>query len=164
VAGQLHCLPHILPFYAPTINSYKRLVEGAWAPTTLTWGTDNRTTALRVLAGSPKAARLETRVCGSDANPYLGMAAALASGLYGIKNNLKLEQPKTVGNGYQELKYGTLPKNLHEATQAMRSSELAAQLFGEAFVDHFARTREWEWKQFAAVVTDWEMKRYFEII
>ena len=164
VAGQLHCLPHILPLYAPTINSYKRLVEGAWAPTTLTWGTDNRTTALRVLCGSLKSARLETRVCGSDANPYLAMAASLASGLYGIKNNLKLEQPQTVGNGYRELKYGILPKNLDDATQAMKKSELANQLFGADFVDHFIRTREWEWSQFAAVVTDWELKRYFEII
>ena len=164
VAGQLYCLPHILPLYAPTINSYKRLVEGAWAPTTLTWGADNRTTALRVLCGSPKSARLETRVCGSDANPYLAMAAALASGLYGIKNKLKLEQPKTVGNGYKELKYGVLPKNLDEATQAMKKSELANHLFGADFVDHFIRTREWEWKQFSQVVTDWELKRYFEII
>jgi glutamine synthetase len=81
---------YILPMYAPTINSYKRLVEGAWAPTTLTWGIDNRTVALRVLAGSNKSCRLETRVIGSDVNPYLAMAACLASGLYGIKNKLKL--------------------------------------------------------------------------
>jgi glutamine synthetase len=81
VAGQLFCLPHILPMFAPTINSYKRLIEGAWAPTTLTWGTDNRTTALRVLSGSSKSCRLETRVIGADVNPYLAMAAALAAGL-----------------------------------------------------------------------------------
>src|SRR5258705_763128 len=95
LAGQLYCLPHILPMFAPTINSYKRLVEGAWAPTTLTWGMDNRTVALRVLAGSAKSCRLETRVIGSDVNPYLAMAASLASRLYGIKNNLKLKQPAT---------------------------------------------------------------------
>ena len=82
IAGQLHCLPFILPMFAPVINSYKRLVEGAWAPTTLTWGVDNRTVALRVLSGSSKSCRLETRVIGSDANPYLAMAASLASGLY----------------------------------------------------------------------------------
>ena len=93
IAGQLYCLPYILPMYAPTINSYKRLVEGAWAPTTLTWAIDNRTTALRVLAGSSSSARLETRVVGSDSNPYLAMAACLASGLYGIKNKLKLKTP-----------------------------------------------------------------------
>jgi glutamine synthetase len=90
IAGQLHCLPYILPMFAPTINSYKRLVEGAWAPTTLTWGVDNRTVALRALPASSKACRLETRVIGSDVNPYLAMAGALASGLYGIKNKLEL--------------------------------------------------------------------------
>ncbi|MFK7922092.1 MAG: glutamine synthetase family protein [Bacteroidia bacterium] len=164
VAGQLACLPHILPMYAPTINSYKRLVEGAWAPTTLTWGRDNRTTALRVLTEGAKSARLETRVVGSDSNPFLAMAACLASGLYGIRHGLKLDQPKVVGNGYAELKYGILPRNLAEATEAMKQSEIARELFGEGFVDHFVRTREWEWREFSKAVTDWEMRRYFEII
>lgn len=164
LAGQLHCLPHILPMYAPTINSYKRLVEGAWAPTTLTWGPDNRTVALRVLAGSAKATRLETRVVGSDTNPYLAIAACLASGLYGIRHGLELEQPATVGNGYLDRSNGTLPVNLYQATQQMKQSDIAKELLGEAFVDHFCRTREWEWQQFSKVVTDWELKRYFEII
>lgn len=164
IAGQLHCLPFILPMYAPTINSYKRLVEGAWAPTTLTWAMDNRTTALRVLAGSAGSTRLETRVVGSDSNPYLAMAACLASGLHGIKNKLKLKTPPTKGSGYADTKNGTLPKNLWEATQAMKESSVAKELFGEKFVNHFAATREWEWRQFSKVVTDWELKRYFEII
>jgi len=164
VAGQLYCLPFILPMYAPTINSYKRLVEGAWAPTTLTWAIDNRTTALRVLAGSPNSTRLETRVVGSDANPYLSLAACLASGLYGIKKKLKLKTPPTIGSGYQDKKNGILPKNLLEASTAMKESSLAKELFGEEFVDHFTRTREWEWQQFSKVVTDWELKRYLEII
>ncbi len=107
VAGQLLLLPEILPLFAPTINSYKRLVEGAWAPTTLTWGLDNRTVAIRVLSGSKTACRLETRVIGSDVNPYLAMAGALAAGLYGIKNKLRLNwSPTTVGNGYLDLSYG----------------------------------------------------------
>ncbi|RMG21793.1 MAG: glutamine synthetase [Bacteroidetes bacterium] len=164
MAGQLHCLPHILPMFAPTINSYKRLVEGAWAPTTLTWGRDNRTTALRVLTAGKKSARLETRVSGSDTNPFLVMAACLASGLYGIRKGLKLEQPKVVGNGYEEKRYGVLPRNLAEATEAMKRSDLARELFGEGFVDHFVATREWEWREFAKAVTDWEFKRYFELI
>ena len=164
LAGQLFCLPHILPMVAPTINSYKRLVEGAWAPTTLTWGIDNRTVALRALPGSSKATRLETRVVGSDTNPYLAMAACLAAGLYGIKNNLKLKQPATKGNGYRDLSNGTLPRNLWEATQTMKESKIANQLFGEKFVTHFTQSREWEWKQFAKVVTDWELRRYLEII
>lgn len=164
VAGQLFCLPHILPMYAPVINSYKRLVEGAWAPTTLTWGIDNRTVALRVLNGSKKSCRLETRVIGSDANPYLAMAASLASGLYGIKHKLKLKQPATTGNGYKEFSYGVLPKTLEEATQLMKQSVVAKEILGEKFVEHFVQTREWEWRQHLKAVTDWEYKRYFEII
>jgi glutamine synthetase len=164
VAGQLYCLPQILPMYAPTINSYKRLVEGAWAPTTLTWGIDNRTVALRVLAGGNKSCRLETRVIGSDVNPYLAMAGCLASGLYGIENKLKLSQPATIGNGYKESANGVLPSTLIEATNQMKGSKLAKELFGSAFVEHFTQTREWEWRQHLKAVTDWEYKRYFEII
>ncbi|MBN9385121.1 MAG: glutamine synthetase [Chitinophagaceae bacterium] len=164
IAGQLYCLPYVLPMYAPTVNSYKRLVEGAWAPTTVTWGIDNRTTALRALPGSATSTRLETRVVGSDANPYLAMAACLASGLYGIRKGLKLETPPTKGSGYADKSLGVLPRNLWEATQAMKGAALAVELFGESFVDHFTRTREWEWRQFSREVTDWELKRYFEII
>jgi glutamine synthetase len=164
VAGQLFCLPHILPMFAPTINSYKRLVEGAWAPTTLTWGIDNRTVALRVLSGNNKSCRLETRVIGSDVNPYLAMAGCLAAGLYGIKNKMKLKQPVTEGNGYSDSSHGVLPSTLLEATQKMKESEVAKEILGEKFVEHFTQTREWEWKQHLKVVTDWEYKRYFEII
>ena len=164
IAGQLHCLPFILPMFAPTINSYKRLIEGAWAPTTLTWGIDNRTVALRILNGSASSCRVETRVVGSDVNPYLAMAACLASGLYGIKNKLTLEQPATVGNGYQDYSNGSIPHNLIDATNQMKSSPIATALFGKTFVDHFVQTREWEWRQHLKAVTDWEYKRYFEII
>lgn len=164
IAGQLFCLPFILPMLAPTINSYKRLVEGAWAPTTLTWATDNRTVALRALPYGKKSCRLETRVVGSDANPYLAMAAGLAAGWYGIKNNLPLHQPETVGNGYKDFSNGILPATLDEATKMMKDSPLPRELFGDAFVNHFVQTREWEWKQHLKAVTDWEMKRYFEII
>jgi glutamine synthetase len=163
VAGQLHCLPYLLPMFAPTVNSYKRLVEGAWAPTTLTWGIDNRTVALRVLSGANKSCRLETRVIGSDVNPYLAMAASLASGLYGIKKKLKL-QPETNGNGYRDYTHGILPTTLHEATEAMKNSPVANEILGKDFTEHFVQTREWEWRQHLKPVTDWEMKRYFEII
>lgn len=164
IAGQLHCLPHILPMIAPTINSYKRLVEGAWAPTTLTWGIDNRTVALRALPGHAKTCRLETRVVGSDSNPYLALSACLAAGLYGIKNKMKLDKEATNGNGYKDLSNGVLPQNLYEATQRMKQSAIAEELFGADFVAHFTQTREWEWRQYAKAVTDWELKRYFEII
>ena len=164
IAGQLYCLPHILPMYAPTINSYKRLVEGAWAPTTLTWGIDNRTVALRILNNSEKACRIETRVVGSDVNPYLAMSACLASGLYGIKKKMKLGQQPTNGNGYLENRHGILPRTLFEATEKMKESPLAVELFGKIFVDHFVQSREWEWRQHLKAVTNWEYKRYFEII
>jgi glutamine synthetase len=164
IAGLIHCMPHVLPLYAPTINSFKRLVEGAWAPTTITWGIDNRTTSIRVLPGSPKATRIELRVVGSDVNPYLAHAAALASGLYGIKHKLKLTIPKTEGNGYKDVRNGVLPQTLWDSTQIMKNSSIARELFGDKFVTHFCGTREWEWKQHLKAVTDWEFKRYFEII
>jgi glutamine synthetase len=164
IAGQLYCLPHILPMFAPTVNSYKRLVEGAWAPTTITWAIDNRTTALRALPGSASSTRLETRVVGSDSNPYLAMAGCLAAGLFGIQQKMKLKIPATKGSGYQDKKNGILPANLWEASQAMKSSPVARELFGDAFVDHFTSTREWEWRQFSKKVTDWELQRYLEII
>jgi len=164
VAGQLYCMAHILPMFAPTINSYKRLVEGAWAPTTLTWGVDNRTVALRVLSGGSKSCRLETRVVGSDANPYVAMAGLLAAGLYGIKNKLKLEQAATSGNGYKDFSNGILPGNLYDATQKMKESSVAKEILGDQFVGHFTQTRMWEWRQHLKAVTDWEFKRYFEII
>lgn len=164
IAGQLFCLPYILPMFAPTVNSYKRLVQGAWAPTTLTWGIDNRTTALRVLNNDKKSCRLETRVIGSDANPYLAIAGAVASGLYGIKNKLTLTKKPTVGNGYLDTSNGILPETLEQGTKMMKDSGIAKEIFGEKFVDHFTGTREWEWKQHLKAVTDWEFKRYFEII
>jgi glutamine synthetase len=164
LAGQLYCLPHILPMFAPTINSYKRLIEGAWAPTTITWAVENRTTAFRVINPTPAYTRLETRIPGADTNPYLALAAALASGLYGIKHKLHLEIPVTVGNGYDDAKNGRIASNLCDASIAMKNSVVANELFGEPFVAHFTQTRLWECRQFAKSVTDWELKRYFEII
>jgi glutamine synthetase len=163
VAGQLECLPELLPLYAPTINSYKRLVEGAWAPTRANWGIDNRTTALRAIVGSKKGTRLETRVNGSDSNPYLALAAALASGIYGIEKKLSL-QDAVSGSGYDDKKGVVLPRNLFEATARFEKSKLARDLFGDGFVEHFAATRHWEWRQFGRAVTDWELARYFEIV
>lgn len=164
LAGLLHCLPLFLPLYAPTINSYKRLRDGAWAPTTVTWGYDNRTTAVRILNGDKKSTRLEMRVAGSDTNPYLAMAASLASGLYGIRNELKLDMPEVIGNAYAKQDAEKLPTNLWQATLQMSQSKVANEILGEAFVQHFSKTREWEWREFSKSVTDWELKRYFEII
>jgi glutamine synthetase len=164
LAGQLRCLPEILPFFAPTVNSYKRLVDGYWSPTKPTWGIDNRTTAFRVIPGSEKSTRIEVRIGGADLNPYLAVAAAVASGLYGIEKGLTLEDKPITGSAYQETSIPRLPRTLAEATAKLEGSTIARELFGEAFVDHFVRTRKWEWAQFADAVTNWELQRYFEII
>ncbi|MEP1150427.1 MAG: glutamine synthetase family protein [Balneola sp.] len=164
IAGQLHCLPFILPVFAPTVNSYKRFVDGSWAPTTSSWGIENRTTALRVINHDESSMRLENRVPGADTNAYLIMAASLASGLYGIKNKLKLEKEETIGNEYENIKSDLFPTNLHKATKAMKESDIAEELFGKEFVDHFIKTREWEWRQYDPKQKNWELKRYFEIV
>lgn len=164
IAGQLKCLPEILPMFAPTTNSYKRLSGGDWAPSTLTWGIDNRTTAVRAIMGRNKGTRIELRVPGSDTNPYLALAAALAAGLYGIKNKLSLDIEPTKGNGYKNKANGDLPNSLKEATEKMTNSKIANDLFGQAFVKHFTKTREWECQQFDKNNPVWELKRYFEII
>ena len=92
------------------------------------------------------------------------MAGCLAAGLYGIKNKLPLNQSPTTGNGYLDISNGRLPATLDEATKKMKQSAIAREILGDTFVDHFTGTREWEWRQHLRVVTDWELKRYFEII
>ncbi len=164
IAGQLSCLPEILPMYAPNVNSYKRIGHGDWAPATATWGIDNRTAAIRAIPGTEKSSRVEMRVPGADTNAYLAMAACLSSGLYGIKHKLVLNVPATKGNAYAETPETQLPTNLAAATKKMANSEIAKELFGAGFVEHFTKTREWECRQFENAVTDWELKRYFEII
>jgi glutamine synthetase len=164
LAGQMHCLPEILPMFAPTVNSYKRLVEGFWAPTRVTWGRDNRTVCMRVIPGSEKSTRLELRVGGADINPYLAIAAAIAAGLYGIENKLELTEPMVQGSGYLARDAKPLPRSLDEATEIFQRSTVARELFGDKFVDHYAATRRWEWRESQKAITDWELKRYFEII
>ncbi|MCP9234796.1 glutamine synthetase family protein [Lewinella sp. JB7] len=162
VAGQIALLPSLMPFFAPNVNSYKRYVPGSWAATRANWGIDNRTTALRVIPGGASATRLETRVPGADANPYLAIAAALAAGLYGIENELALDQDPVRGSAYDQTIGEPLPVHLGGAAGAMRTPEVA-DLFGQNFVDHFLRTREWEWQRYLGAVTDWEVGRYFEL-
>ncbi|MBB4080352.1 glutamine synthetase [Lewinella aquimaris] len=161
-AGQLEFLPSLMPFFAPNINSYKRYVPGSWAATRANWGVDNRTTALRVIPGGPTSTRLETRVPGADANPYLAIAAALAAGLYGIEHELPLDLPAVEGSAYEQSVGTPLPNHLGGAAGAMKGGK-AADLFGEDFTTHFVRTREWEWQQYLGAVTDWETRRYFEL-
>lgn len=160
-AGMLATLPHLMPMYAPIINSYKRYVEGSWAATSVSWGHENRTTAVRYIEKKENT-RIEMRVPGADANPYLAMAAALAGGLYGINNHL--QAPKAIqGNAYLE-NLQKLPNNLQDATEKMASSQIAPELLGKDFVQHFITTRRWEVSQYQKAVTDWEINRYFELI
>jgi len=165
VGGQQKLMPELLAMVAPTINSYTRLIPGFWAPTDSTWGVENRTTALRVIPGSAKSQRVEYRVAAADANPYIILAAALASGLYGIEHQLEPE-PLVEGNAYDR-KFPerlALPRTLWESAQRLKKSKMAREWFGDAFVDHFAATREWEEREFRKHITDWELARYFEII
>ena len=163
LAGQLRLLPVLMPLFAPTVNSYKRYVPGSWAATRANWGVDNRTVALRVIPGSPTSTRLETRVPGADANPYLAIAAALAAGLYGIEHHLPLDQPPVTDSAYEQEVGEPLPNNLGGAAGAMRASGEVAGLLGDAFTAHFLRTRDWEWEQYLGAVTDWELRRYLEL-
>ena len=165
LAGQQKLMPQLLCMIAPTVNSYSRLIPGFWAPTDATWGVDNRTTALRVIPGSDKSQRVEHRLGSADANPYLALAAALGAGLHGIEKGWQPE-PQVKGNAYDQ-KHAedlALPKTLWEASQTFKNSEAARDLFGDTFVEHFAASREWEEREFRKHITDWEMKRYFEII
>jgi glutamine synthetase len=126
---------------------------------------DNRTTALRARPGSAASQRVEYRIAAADANPYIALAAALGSGLWGIENRVE-PSPAVAGNAYAQPaapEFG-LPGTLWEAAQRLRASKEARALFGDAFVDHFAATREWEEREFRKHVTDWELARYFEII
>ncbi len=164
LAGQVHCLMEFAPMFWPTINSYKRLVDGFWAPVKPTWGMDNRTASFRVIAGSPKATRLETRCPGADVNPYLAMAAVIAAGLYGVEKGLKLTSPPITGTNQGADDIPRAPRSLILSTQVFKQSTIARDWLGDTFVDHFAATREWEHRQWQDAVTDWELKRYFEII
>lgn len=165
VAGQVALLPEVLSMVCATVNAYRRMVPGMWAPTASHWGVENRTTAIRVIPAGEKGQRVEYRVAPADANPYLVMAAALATGLYGIEHELEPD-PMVEGNAY-ELEPGRgrpLPASLGQAAAALRASEAARELFGATFVDHFASTREWEERMFRQHVADWDLQRYFEII
>lgn len=165
IAGQQALMPELLAMVGSTVNSYSRLVPGLWAPTNATWGIENRTCALRAIPGSAKSQRVEYRVAAADANPYLTLAAALGSGLLGIEQRLEPDAPIT-GNAYEApcSDARRLPGTLWEAAQRFKASSAARDLFGEAFVEHYAASREWEERAFRKHVTDWELQRYFEII
>lgn len=165
VGGQQRLMPELLAMIAPTVNSYTRLIPGFWAPTDSAWSVDNRTCALRVISGGPKSQRVEYRVAAADANPYVSLAAAIASGLWGIEQRIEPE-PMIEGNAYDRQHPAALqlPRTLWESAQRLRASAVARDWFGAEFVEHFAASREWEEREFRRHVSDWELARYFEII
>jgi glutamine synthetase len=159
VAGLLATMSDFTLLYAPNINSYKRFAPGSFAPTTIAWGTDNRTCALRLVGQGPSA-RLENRVPGGDVNPYLALAAMIAGGLHGIEQELELGS-ELVGNAYTS-GLSTVPRTLADAREAFARSDVARAAFGDDVVDHYTNMADVELAAFGAVVTDWELRRGFE--
>lgn len=163
VAGQLATMRDFTVLFAPTVNSYKRLLPFSAAGITANWGFDNRTTGLRVLSSRPETARIEHRTPGGDTNPYLTMAACLAGGLHGIEQKLEPPDPFD-GNGYLDSSVARVPGSLEEAIVAFEESDVAKTYLGEEFVRFFAKTRRHEAIQAKMHVTDWELKRYLEYL
>lgn len=165
VGGQQALMPELLAMVAPTVNSYTRMIPGFWAPTAATWGYENRTCALRVIGGSANSQRVEYRIGAADINPYIALAAAIGSGLWGIEHQIEPDEAIS-GTAYEHptSPERALPSTLWEAAQRLKGSKAARALFGDAFVDHYAATREWEEREARKAVTDWQLARYFEII
>ena len=162
IAGLLDGLRDLTLLFAPTINSYKRFADGSFAPTTVAWGPDNRTCALRLVGHGPSL-RVECRVPGGDVNPYLALAGLIAAALSGVSRSLELSAPVT-GNAYGASGMPRVPASLHEALGLWSSSALAAGAFGKDVVEHYANMARVELAAYGAVVTDWELRRYFERI
>ncbi|HEY5822366.1 MAG TPA: glutamine synthetase family protein [Propionibacteriaceae bacterium] len=159
IAGLLATMADFTLLYAPNINSYKRFAAASFAPTTIAWGRDNRTCAVR-LVGSGPSARLENRLPGGDVNPYLALAAMLAGGLYGIEHQLELG-PELTGNAYTS-GLPSVPRTLRAARDAFHGSAIARTCFGDEVVDHYTNMADVELTAFDAAVTDWELQRSFE--
>jgi len=160
LAGQQALLREFTYFFAPNINSYKRYQPGSFAPTTVAWGLDNRTCALRVV-GHGDSLRVENRVPGGDMNPYLGVAALIAAGLHGIENELTLE-PEFTGNAYVAADKPQVPATLRAAAELLAESKYARAAFGDEVVDHYLNHAHVELATYDAAVTDWERFRGFE--
>jgi glutamine synthetase len=162
LGGWIAHAPEVMVFYAPTVNSYKRYVDASWAPTRLAWSYDNRTAGFRVV-GNGQSLRIECRIAGADCNPYLALAAALASGLDGITN--KLEPPAMFsGDVYAAKDLPRVPHRLDEAVGQFAESAFTKRAFGADVVEHYAHFYRTEAAAYDKAVTDWERNRYFERI
>jgi glutamine synthetase len=163
LGGQLALMPELTALVSPTVNTYKRYVPGVWAPLNASWGVENRTCAIRAIPGSSKSTRLEHRQPAADMNPYIAMAATLAAGIWGLERSI--DPPAMVeGDASVRGELAPLPRTLREATARLDASSAARDLLGDAFVDHYVRSRDWECRQYEKAVTDWELARYFEVV
>ncbi len=159
LAGQIAAMRELSLFFAPNINSYKRYVDGSFAPTAVAWGLDNRTCSLRVV-GQGHGMRVEQRVPGGDVNQYLAVAALIAAGLHGIENELELE-PLTTGNAYTG-GAPRVPSSLRDAAELFANSTIAKEAFGQDVVDHYLNYARIEVAAYDSAITDWERVRGFE--
>jgi glutamine synthetase len=162
LAGQMALARELSLFYAPTINSYRRYQAGSFAPTRIAAGWDNRTCGFR-LCGEGGGFRVENRIPGADANPYLAFAATVAAGLHGIARKLKPPRPYE-GNAYEDPKLSQVPKTFREAVEELERSKVARDAFGAKVVEHYLQLARLEQQAFDQVVTDWELMRLFERI
>jgi glutamine synthetase len=160
LAGQLACLREMTLLLAPNINSYKRYAAESFAPTTVAWGNDNRTCALRVVGHGP-GMRFENRVGGADLNPYLALSAIIASGLHGVDAGLALE-PALEGNAYADNAHERVPSTMTQARELFAASDVAREAFGPEVVAHYLNAADVELNAYQAAVTDWERVRGFE--
>ncbi len=162
LAGQMAMARELAYFYAPTINAYKRYQAGSFAPTRIAAGWDNRTCGFR-LCGQGPSFRVENRIPGADANPYLAFAATIAAGLHGVEKRLK--PPKLYeGNAYEDKTLAQVPKTLREALDELGHSRVAREAFGPQVVEHYLHHGQLEQQAFDQAVTDWELIRHFERI
>jgi glutamine synthetase len=162
LGGLMKYGPELCYFFAPTINAYKRYQPGSWAPTKMAWAFDNRTVGYRVV-GEGNSFRIENRMPGADANPYLAFAAMLAAGLAGVEENLDCGEVYA-GNAYTDPNLPSLPRSLRDAADLLDKSRLARKAMGDAVVEFYVHTARAEAQSYDNAVTDWERKRYFERI
>ena len=160
LAGLITGMRELSIFVAPNVNSYKRYASESWAPTTLAWSRDNRTCGFRIV-GHGNGFRIESRIPGADANPYLAFAAMLAAGLHGLENELE-PPPMFEGNAYADPNLPRVPSTLYEAIEAFERSTLAREAFGDAVVDHYLNYARTEQRLFDQTVTCYERERLFE--
>lgn len=158
----LETLPQYMAFLCPNVNSYRRFSPSFFVPCAPTWGIDNRTVAVRVPGGEPEAMRIEHRLAGADANPYLLMAALLSAIHYGISN--KIEPPEmTEGNAYDQHE-ASLPTNLRDALRELEASEVMKEYIGEEYLDVFVLCKESEMEEFEKTISDLEYMWYLHTV